>query len=345
MKKTNDKKGITLIALIITIIVLLILAGVALSNLTGGDSILQNGKLATEQSLIAQETEIIRLALISALIAEDSEQEITAFLQKNNAIYQKPLVEFLNSGHIFCIENNKNIIKVEKYSSTEIEFVVNASNELVGININKDVDVENLIIPHTTANGKTILAINEALNNINGEYASKKSEIKNIIISEGIEKIEGNAFKNQVTLENIYLPTTLTEIESSAFSGLKIKSIELPENLITIGDSCFEQCTELTTLTIPDSVTTMGPRIFKACSNIEKIVIGNGVTTIGESCFAQCPKLTTIELGSAVTAIGKSPSWDSPNLSTIYVHQTRTSAHDAWENGLFASNPTFIFDN
>lgn len=35
MKKTNGIKGITLIALIVTIIVLLILAGVSISMLTG----------------------------------------------------------------------------------------------------------------------------------------------------------------------------------------------------------------------------------------------------------------------------------------------------------------------
>ena len=46
MKKQN---GITLIALIITIIVLLILAGVALSTLTGNGSIVENANKAVEK--------------------------------------------------------------------------------------------------------------------------------------------------------------------------------------------------------------------------------------------------------------------------------------------------------
>lgn len=46
MKKQN---GITLVALVITIIVLLILAGVALATLTGNDSIINNAQNAVNQ--------------------------------------------------------------------------------------------------------------------------------------------------------------------------------------------------------------------------------------------------------------------------------------------------------
>ena len=47
--KMNKQKGITLIALVITIIVLLILAGVAISTLTGNDSIINNAGTAVEK--------------------------------------------------------------------------------------------------------------------------------------------------------------------------------------------------------------------------------------------------------------------------------------------------------
>ncbi len=43
----RGNKGITLIALVITIIVLLILAGVAIAQLTGNDNIVQYAKNAT----------------------------------------------------------------------------------------------------------------------------------------------------------------------------------------------------------------------------------------------------------------------------------------------------------
>ena len=53
MKKTNEK-GITLIALVVTVIVLLILAAVSIAMLTGKNGILSKASTAKEKHLIAQ---------------------------------------------------------------------------------------------------------------------------------------------------------------------------------------------------------------------------------------------------------------------------------------------------
>ena len=49
-EKMNNIHGITLVALVVTIVVLLILAGVTISALTGDDGIIQQSKLATENA-------------------------------------------------------------------------------------------------------------------------------------------------------------------------------------------------------------------------------------------------------------------------------------------------------
>ena len=72
-KIKRNQNGITLIALVITIIVLLILAGVAISMLSGENGILKQGansKLKTEQS---STDEAIKLAALSALTAGHGE--------------------------------------------------------------------------------------------------------------------------------------------------------------------------------------------------------------------------------------------------------------------------------
>ena len=57
MKKiTKDNKAITLIALVITIIVLLILAGITVTQLSG-NNLFENAKLAKEKYKIARELE------------------------------------------------------------------------------------------------------------------------------------------------------------------------------------------------------------------------------------------------------------------------------------------------
>ena len=63
----NNKKGITLIALVITIIVLLILAGVSISMLTGDNGLIKNAGKSKEQAEIDSEKEIIETSTVEAM--------------------------------------------------------------------------------------------------------------------------------------------------------------------------------------------------------------------------------------------------------------------------------------
>ena len=68
-KKETPNKGITLIALVITIIVLLILAGVSIATLTGENGILNKATIATEKTKQEEGKEAILLA-IDEMLAE-----------------------------------------------------------------------------------------------------------------------------------------------------------------------------------------------------------------------------------------------------------------------------------
>ena len=58
----KDNKGITLVALVITIIVLLILAGVTVASLSGEDGLLTRGSQAVHRSNVADAKEKVTLA-------------------------------------------------------------------------------------------------------------------------------------------------------------------------------------------------------------------------------------------------------------------------------------------
>ena len=62
----RNQKGITLIALVITIIVLLILAGVSIAMLTGNNGILSKATKAGDDSITSEVEEKINLALNEA---------------------------------------------------------------------------------------------------------------------------------------------------------------------------------------------------------------------------------------------------------------------------------------
>ena len=95
MKK--NIRGITLIALIITIIVLLILAGVSIAMLTGDNGILTQAQNARNRTEEAQDVEKIKLAVSEAQIGENGYEE----LNQNNL--QKALNSQFKERNLFKI--------------------------------------------------------------------------------------------------------------------------------------------------------------------------------------------------------------------------------------------------
>ena len=96
-KKLNRKeRGITLIALVITIIVLLILAGVAISMLSGDNGILKQAASAKTRTEEKTEFERVQLAVLSALTAGRGEVDLTKPSDKENSIDKAINDEFVN---------------------------------------------------------------------------------------------------------------------------------------------------------------------------------------------------------------------------------------------------------
>ena len=60
----RNKRGVTLLALVITIIVLLILAGITISAITEENGIIRNAGQAKEETEVANEKEVIEKAVV-----------------------------------------------------------------------------------------------------------------------------------------------------------------------------------------------------------------------------------------------------------------------------------------
>ena len=119
--KNMRNKGITLIALVITIIVLLILAAVSIATLTGENGILTRATDAKEQTEIAEEKEIVDRATIQSIgnnkrgnIVEDELQEQLDKITGNGKtetkiIRNKLIVEFIDSHRMYRVDENGNV--------------------------------------------------------------------------------------------------------------------------------------------------------------------------------------------------------------------------------------------
>ena len=147
MKKTNVKKerlkkhsnkGITLIALVITIIVLLILAGVSIAMLTGENGVLTKATEAKEQTEVAQEKEEIQMAYAASKankvdqVADDvTASELQGELTKLNSLGTADDSEGLKvsypNGHVYTIDQETGKITgtEEVEESSLITFTIN----------------------------------------------------------------------------------------------------------------------------------------------------------------------------------------------------------------------------
>ena len=119
-KSTKKKEGITLIALVITVIVLLILAAISITMLMGDNSILKRAVDAKNETEKGQEKEIIKLAYNSALAKKlgngysatvtgselnDELNSLEASATGDNPI----IVRFEKSGRAYTIDNRGNV--------------------------------------------------------------------------------------------------------------------------------------------------------------------------------------------------------------------------------------------
>lgn len=93
----KNEKGITIIALVITIIVLLILATITISSLSGENGIIRNANEAKVDTEISEEKKIVNLATMHAI--EENRQGI---------IEEEKLKRNLNQ---IVGENKTNVIK------------------------------------------------------------------------------------------------------------------------------------------------------------------------------------------------------------------------------------------
>ena len=124
--QTKTQKGITLLALVITIVVLLILAGITINAITGDNGIIGNAGKAKEEAEIANEKEILEKATVQAMgnnkYGNIEEQELQEQLDKETGegkteatdIGEEFEVLFTESNRYYTIDKDGNVGDVQK---------------------------------------------------------------------------------------------------------------------------------------------------------------------------------------------------------------------------------------
>ena len=251
MKK--QERGITLIALVVTIVVLLILAGVSISMLTGDNGIITQAQEAKNKNNHATVSENLKFKILDKY-AEDkmmpADEELLAFLRENGYIDDNNVVNveattgeklstgngndnndiyYIKEGNLYYINKNGVEEKIDylfeetKYPEEEyFKFdpdtgTISAKESNFYLDINKiDYSSTELVIP-STFKGQKVKRI--------GIMAYRN--IKSVIIPEGVEIIGVDAFNsfNRVNDLTVDMPKSITYIEPYAFAYIKSLTI------------------------------------------------------------------------------------------------------------------------
>ena len=116
----KNNKGITLIALVITIIVSLVIAGIALSLSLGNNGILEKSKKATIETNKSEEQEQIAFAW-TTLTVNKKENQIKNI---DESSFEEELNRSGNNARVDYINNNKNNFFLITFQDTNNQYIV-----------------------------------------------------------------------------------------------------------------------------------------------------------------------------------------------------------------------------
>ena len=229
----KKQKGITLIALVITIIVLLILAGISIATLTGENGILtraNDAKIKNEQAQIEEEIKLAYNAVQTDALrnnwdinqkAEALEKELQKEEENATVIAEENNLKISYKGYEMIINENGEIENIKKSSitinikTTGEEAKVEADGTIV-----KEIKDNNVPIPvgfyYVGGNKETGLVISD----------SKEDENKGTT-----DEIDGNLKGNQFVWIPVKTNQTI-EIEVSSLNDIQTLTINGEEQVV-----------------------------------------------------------------------------------------------------------------
>ena len=352
MKKLKNKNGVTLIALAVTIIIMLILAGVTISMLTGNSGITTNASKAKTKSYLADIKEEYELYLSEKRM--DDEYDLDTLYANDKTIRYEGnevgtgIAEICSSikkgdekkfeiikGKIYYVSQDKNVIPI----AVELGFSINPY-EITDSGVLKSSSMNLYLVDNdghldlSEYEGKIKTIEAGAFSKV--EIESGINPLQSIVLPKGITTIGDDAFSYNTSLTSIKIPNTVTSIGKRAFQGCtNLTSIEIPDTVTYIGDYCFSGCNRLQKIKLSKKIQTINQRLLQGCSSLTEIEIPEGVKSIGYAAFSSCSKLTTITLPASLTSFNGTALAGLSRLTEVKVADGNNSFK--FENGMLFS--------
>lgn len=136
-----------------------------------------------------------------------------------------------------------------------------------------------------------------------------------------------HSFADLDKLMTVKLPKSVKYIDQAFNNCSQLRSVEMPENLICVGDTtdwnnwadnngAFKNCTNLEEI-IFHNCEKIGGYAFSQCNSLQKITLPKNLKHVGSNAFYQCGQLVGIILPNEVETIGDHAFDHCDNLSSV----------------------------
>ena len=309
IKKSQEKKtrakGITLIALVVTVVILLILAGISINLVLGENGIIskaQESKLKSDNATVSDSLKMM-IARYSIDDMGEGKTDVLARLNSDgitdaNDVINVPVLvgKKLGTGNgsgtsdVYVIEDNKLYYYDKKGEKTDL-------GDIANLQFSGDKQESGIFV--ITSDGTVYMKDRQSGFYINEhERSTKEVIIPSEINGIKVKKLGDYMFCNYHSLESVGIPDGITEIGNGVFYGCwEIANIVIPDNVKSIGKEAFLDCKKLTSVIIPDGVTSIGNFAFTGCSGLENIKMPENIQYVGDFAFEGTKWLKTLPEG------------------------------------------------
>ncbi|MBQ7320967.1 MAG: leucine-rich repeat protein [Clostridia bacterium] len=156
-----------------------------------------------------------------------------------------------------------------------------------------------------------------------------------VVIPEEVKHISA-AFAMHPSLVSVEMGENVLTVGDYAFSFIPtLRRVVLGPNVRSIGAYAFDGCTYLPSITIPDRVETIGDYAFNECNYLMDVRMGASVREIGQYAFKYCSRLLYLTLPATLERVAGYAFADCYSLSLVFYGGSETQ----WEAlGLDGSN-------
>ena len=383
MKIYNRQRGITLIALVVTIVVLLILAAASISMLTGENGIISNAQKSKEESEQARLEELVNLAIGSLIGQKNGDTSLITpqmiadeINRTENRTDVYPENNIFPTNIVFVEENKK--VRADLNSNVSYDGIYNESglegkitptdlfefeiidNTATGTNANglpnKTARIKRIKPQYCNSGGYNPETQQNDLIDTHYEIIYEGNKITDTLVIPYEVEINGEMYR--ITEANLFVIASwdVGFTKGHCMTLPKIETIIYPNTIERIYNSLEfgigDQNKTIKKVVLSNTLKEIGDYAFSGCVNLSNISIPNSVTKIGKNAFEHCDSLNTITIPNGITKISEYTFYSCTNLKNVKIPNGVTeigkrafSSCNSLNSIIIPSSVSYIYSN